>query len=147
MISIDRQHSVGFTIRSLSNLMRRKMCELSPPPPDHPSEIGGQIMGFLCDHPEREIYQRDLEEIFCIRRSTASRFLKDLERGGMLLRQSVPQDARLKRLIPTQKALSLHEQFNRKARQMEDLLVRDLTEEEIAQFLSVAHKIMGSLTR
>lgn len=147
MVSIDRQHSIGFTIRSLSNLMRRKMFEFAPPPPDRSSEIGGQIMGFLCDHPERDFFQRDLEEIFCIRRSTASRFLKDLERDGMLLRQSVPQDARLKRLVPTKKALGLHEEFNRKARQIETLLARDLTEQEIAQFLSVAHKIMGNLTR
>src|SRR5699024_6414405 len=95
----------------MSNLLRRKMMELYPPPEDRNgiTETECLIMGFLCDHPDRELYQRDVEEVFCIRRSTASRFLQNLEKDGMLTRQSVPQDARLKKLVPTEKAIAIHE--------------------------------------
>ena len=144
VIPIDRQNSISFTIRGLSNLLRRKMMEVAPPPEDRhgTTETEGQIMGFLCDHPDRALYQRDVEEAFCIRRSTACRFLQNLERDGMLARQSVPQDARLKKLVPTAKALALHES---KTRMIEDLMTRDLTQEEIAQFLAIAWKIQRNL--
>ncbi|MBC8536263.1 MarR family winged helix-turn-helix transcriptional regulator [Feifania hominis] len=143
---MHRQHTVGFAIRSMSNLMRRKMFELAPPP-DGATEMGGQIMGFLCDHPERELYQRDVEEIFCIRRSTASRFLRDLEGGGLLRRESVESDARLKRLVPTQKARDVHENYKCKTQEMEAILTDGLTREEIDQFLAVSGKIRKNLSR
>ena len=146
---IERQNTVGFTIRALSNLLRRKMFELVPPPPERAgvTEMEGQIMGYLCDHPDREFYQKDVEEMFCIRRSTASRFLKGLERGGLLVRQSVPRDARLKKLVPTEKAISIHEEINRTNRELEDILTADLTREELESFLSTAHKIQRNLLR
>ena len=64
VIPIDRQNSISFTIRGLSNLLRRKMMEVAPPPEDRhgTTETEGQIMGFLCDHPDRALYQRDVEE-------------------------------------------------------------------------------------
>lgn len=147
VILIDRQNSIGFTIRGLSNLLRRKMMEVAPPPEDRhgTTETEGQIMGFLCDHPDRAPYQRDVEEAFCIRRSTACRFLQNLERDGMLARRSVPQDARLKKLVPTAKALALHAEIESKARMIEDLMTRDLTQDEIAQFLAIAWKIQRNL--
>lgn len=145
MFFIDRRNSIGLAIRSLSNLMRRKLFELSPPPPVRLGEMGGQIVGYLCDHPDQALYQRDVEALFCIRRSTASRFLKDLEQEGMLLRKSVPQDARLKQLIPTEKAKSLHADANRKFNQLESLLTQGLSEEEIAQFLAISCKIQRNL--
>ena len=143
---MQRQHTIGFAIRSMSNLMRRKMFEIAPPP-DSATEMGGQIMGFLCDHPERELYQRDVEEIFCIRRSTASRFLRDLEDGGLLRRESVESDARLKKLVPTRKAMDVHENFKRKTQEIEAMLTEGLTPEEIDQFLVVSGKIRNNLSR
>ena len=63
----------------------------------------------------------------------------------MLARQSVPQDARLKKLVPTAKALALHAEIESKTRMIEDLMTRDLTQEEIAQFLAIAWKIQRNL--
>ena len=146
---MDRQNSIGFVIRRMSNLLRRKLMEVAPPPQDRQgvTETEGQIMGFLCDHPELELYQRDVEEVFCVRRSTASRFLQNLEADGMLRRESVPRDARLKRLVPTQKALAIHAEFEGVDRHLERLMTQGLTEEEVSCFLHVACKIQQNLTR
>ena len=146
-IAIQRQNSVGFLIRSLSNLLRRKMMELAHPPEDRHgvTETEGLIIGFLCDHLERDLYQRDVEEVFCIRRSTASRFLQNLERDGMLTRQSVPQDARLKKLVPTETALAIHAEFAEKAQIAETIMTAGLTAEELEQFIATARKIQRNL--
>lgn len=125
--------------------MRRKLFELSPPPPVHLSEMGVQILGYLCDHPDQALYQRDVEELFCVRRSTASRYLKDLENSGLLRRESVPQDARLKQLIPTDMARSIHENANRTFHALEAQMSQGLTAAEMAQFLAIAAKIQRNL--
>ena len=147
MRPIERKNSVGFLIRSLSNLLRRKMMELSPPPENRSgmTETEGLILGFLCDHADRDLYQRDVEEVFCIRRSTASRFLHNLEQDGMLTRQSVPQDARLKQLGPTEKAMAAHAELEKSAQIVERLMIAGLTKEETAQFISIARKIRRNL--
>ena len=145
----DRQNSIGFTIRRMSNLLRRKMAELAPPPEDRDgmTDMGCEIMEFLCEHVDRELFQRDVEEVFCIRRSTASRFLQKLERDGLLLRQSVARDARLKKLVPTERALALHSEVGAKSQVAESLMARDLTPEELARFLATAKKIQENLAR
>ena len=144
---MERQNTIGFTITTLSNLLRRKMFQLAPPPPEREgiTAMSGQIMGYLCEHAGTDIYQKDVEEVFCIRRSTASQFLKGLERSGLLLRQPVLRDARLKLLVPTPKALALHQQFNQAAQQMEALLTQGISQEELDTFLAVAHKIQRNL--
>ncbi|MEQ2443250.1 MarR family transcriptional regulator [Pseudoflavonifractor sp. CLA-AP-H29] len=124
------------------------MMELTPPPPEGRhgiTETEGLIMGFLCDHLDRELYQRDVEEVFCIRRSTASRFLQNLERDGMLTRQSVPQDARLKKLVPTEKAMAIHAEIAEKFQIAEALMTAGLTAEELEQFIATARKIQRNL--
>ena len=123
--------------------------ELSPPSDERhgSTETECLIMGFLCDHPDRALYQRDVEEAFCIRRSTASRFLQNLERDGMLVRQSVPQDARLKKLIPTEKALAVHADIAEKFQIAEKLMTAGLAEEELEQFIATARKIQRNLLK
>ena len=123
------------------------MMELAPPPEDRHgiTETEGLIMNFLCEHPDRDLYQRDVEEVFCIRRSTASRFLQNLERDGMLTRQAVPQDARLKKLVPTEKAMAIHADIAEKFQIAEALMTAGLTVEELEQFISTARKIQRNL--
>lgn len=121
--------------------------ELSPPSEDRHgiTETECLIMGFLCDHPDRALYQRDVEEVFCIRRSTASRFLQNLEQDGMLIRQIVPEDARLKKLIPTEKAMAVHADIAEKFQIAEARMTAGLTEEELEQFIATARKIQRNL--
>jgi len=107
----------------------------------------GLIMNFLCAHVDEEIYQRDLEDQFYIRPSTASRCLKRLEYAGLVRREGVPHDARLKLLVPTERALGLHEEMRCKAHRLEGQLAEGLSEAEQRQFLAVAAKMQRNLMR
>lgn len=49
-----------------------------------------------------DVYQRDIETFFKLRRSTVSSLLNTLERKGLLRREPVPHDARLKKLVLTE---------------------------------------------
>ena len=54
-----------------------------------------------------QLFQRDIEEAFQIRRSTVTGIIKLIEQKGYITRTSVESDARLKQLVPTEKAEAL----------------------------------------
>ena len=56
------------------------------------------------------VFQRDVEGVFSLSRSTATGVLQHLEREGFISRESVAEDGRLKSLVPTEKAAELDEQ-------------------------------------
>lgn len=64
----------------------------------------GWILGYLAEHEDEDVYQKDIEEKFCVTRSTVSKVLKGMESKGLLRRESVSSDARLKRLVLTEEA-------------------------------------------
>lgn len=58
---MQHERYVGYEIKALSNLLRRRLWG----PADHPqsmlTEIEGVLIGYLCHSQGREIYQKDLE--------------------------------------------------------------------------------------
>lgn len=86
------------------------------------------------------VFQRDVESAFGMSRSTATGILQLMEKNGLILRESVASDARLKSLVPTDKAAHLDAQIGESLRQTEQRLTQGLSDEQIALFLeTVAH--------
>ena len=70
--------------------------------------IQSRVMFYIMDHClEGPVFQRDVEQVFSLSRSTATGILQQLEEKDLLRRESVPSDARLKNLVPTPRAASL----------------------------------------
>lgn len=144
---MSRADDLGAHIRIMSNLLKRKVLEVALPPEGGWATAGqGNILGYLHRHQDRPVFQRDLEEAFQIRRSTASRILKRMEEQGLLRRERVEEDARLKRLVLTDKARAMHRHVERSIHQMEDVLSAGLTEEERSAFCAIAAKIEENLS-
>lgn len=111
------------------------------------SDITGfqsRILHFIgfCGH---DVYQRDIEEEFEIRRSSVTSVLQTMERNGLIERVSVEQDARLKKIILTSKAKDLIRRIGEAIEEFEASLMEDLSQEEIAVFMHVIHKMMAKL--
>ncbi len=140
---------IGFEIKALSNLIQRKVHELDhldcPEGIEPLTEMQTNILGFLCHNDGQEVYQRDIERVFYIRRSTASRILSRLEDEGYIDRLSVSQDARLKRLVITPKAKAMMAQLFQRILQVEGILTQGLTQEEVEQFMVLSDKIKQNL--
>lgn len=90
---------------------------------------------------ERDVFQKDLEQKFDIRKSTVSGTLNTMERDGLLVRETVPYDARLRKMILTDKALHAKKNTEQVIGSVENQLSKGLTEEEITTFLSILEKI------
>ena len=91
------------------------------------------------------VFQRDVESAFGMSRSTATGILQLMEKNDLILRESVASDARLKSLIPTEKAAHLDAQVGECLHQTEQCLTRGLSSAQLALFLETAACMSANL--
>ena len=100
----------------------------------------------LLETMHRDLYQKDVEEEFKIRRSTTTGILQLMEKNGFIYRESVAKDARLKRIIPTKKAEALREQILENIVQREKKMTHGIKEEDLTLCRAVLKQILANLT-
>ena len=94
---------------------------------------------------EGPVFQRDVERAFGLSRSTATGILQLMEKNGLILRESVHNDARLKSLGPTEKAAHLDAQIGESLRRTEQRLTRGLSSAQLTLFLQTAAHMSANL--
>lgn len=137
---------IGAQLRCTDNLVFRRLNEIA-------REMGveditamhGWILHYLYDNRGRDIYQRDIERHFSVTRSTTTNILQLMEKKQYITRESVPQDARLKKLELTPAGVAAHEKMraciSALNRQLEGLLAPG----EEAELLRLLEKLQTGL--
>ncbi|WP_304508335.1 MarR family winged helix-turn-helix transcriptional regulator [Anaerotignum sp.] len=143
---MDNQSKFCIELKALVNSICRKMAQQPfTKGRDSFTSIQIWIIHYLYDNQDRDVFQRDLETDFNVRRSTVSGILQNLEKKGLVQRQSVAQDARLKKITLTQEAKNLYNEMLIDIISMEQLMTENVTEEEWIVFYQVLEKIKGNL--
>jgi len=143
---MDNEKSICRELKMINNLIRRKMMKSAVHEYiDSVTGTNGWIIAYIADHCDREVYQKDLEGVFSMRRSSVSKAIDTLEDKGFIRREAVERDARLKRLVLTEKAWEIHELAKENGRQIEAQVTRGLSEEEKKAFFSVLQKIKNNV--
>lgn len=110
-----------------------------------PSSTNIFILAYLFGHQDSEVYQKDLEEVMNVRRSTISKVLQGMEKKNLVLREQAEHDSRLKRIKLTQESMDniLHwmEHFNTLA----EKLTAGFTREELNQLSHLVKKAKKNL--
>ncbi len=126
---------IGKQLRMINNSVRRYIDRNyeGKKEVDNMTCSNGWIIGMLCDAElsGRDVMQRDLENEFGITRSTASKVLILLEKKGVIARESVSHDARLKKIVLTEKSRELAGKLRADTAQMESVLTKGFTPEEL----------------
>lgn len=143
---MENKREVTFTVRRLLNMMRR-MTEGCLGQDAALTPMQGRIIGLITHSPHENVYQRDVERAFQIRRSTASAILQGMEKNGLICRESVPQDARLKKLVLTERAVAFTDRFMREMARVEAVITQGVTQEEMDMFFGVVAKFENNLTK
>lgn len=133
--------NVGPVIRTFSNLINRKVNEMIVEEEDSLTPQQGWVLCYLVKNLGREVFQKDLEEQFTIRRSTANHMMQLMERNGYIERISVPEDARMRRIMLTPKGTDAHVRIKDRLNRFEALLQKDFSEEEILLFLGMIERM------
>ena len=129
-------------VKVLSNLIKRKLTAF-PHGCDPMQLTGGHgfILRFLAENKDKDVFQKDVEKQFKIRRSTVTATINRMEKNGLLVRESVDYDSRLKKLTLTEKGNSLHLLFKKRVEDLETQINEALNEEETAQFIKLIKKL------
>lgn len=141
MVSLKR--SAARYIGKLSNKLRRRLDGLSSGKAFTGSQ--GRALYFLLAQME-DVFQKDIEEEYSIRPSTATELLKQMEKNGLITREPVAYDNRLKKITLTDKALTYRRQVVEDLTDLEESLIRDVPEEDLEVFFRVIEKMMDNLS-
>ncbi|MCE5344174.1 MAG: MarR family transcriptional regulator [Eubacteriales bacterium] len=143
---MEQPRDVSFAVRALLNQMRRHTLGDCPRDGDI-TPMQGRVIGHLSFHAGTDVYQRDLEREFDIRRSTASVIVQTMEKNGLLKREPVAHDARLKKLVLTPRAMAFNDQFKRKIAKTEAVITQNVSAEELDSFFRVVAKFEDNLRK
>lgn len=141
------ERHISFEIRNLEHLIKRRVMNNGVHPKNKPSHYHGWIIGYLYANRDRDVYQRDLEEKLNIRRSSVSSLLSGMEQNGLIRRENVSHDARLKKIVLTDEAINQHEMIKNDINETESVIRENLSDEEIDAFFATLDKIRYNLTK
>lgn len=89
----------------------------------------------------RDVYQKDLEILMNVRRSTVSSVIGLLENKGFVKRQGVPGDARLKKLTLTLRGMEVFERLKMEIDEEDKRLMQVFTQEELTAFTQYLERL------
>ena len=138
----------GKWINRVSHQLKRQMCcQDQDPGQDDLTNMQKLILHFiLLETMNGDLYQRDIEREFKVRRSTATGILQLLEKKAYIYREAVKEDARLKRIVPTRRALELREPLLTNIRRREDLIRRGIPDDDMEVFVRVLRQMSANLS-
>ncbi len=134
--TLNKEGNVGYKLRLLHNQIHNHMEHQKQKNESMTGELTRMqrfTIGFLYRNHDREIYQRDIEAEFAISRATASNILSVMERRGLLRREPVEHDARLKKLVLTELSYRMYRQVEQDIRETEELLTKGFSENDKQQ--------------
>ena len=129
----------GKKINQISNRLRRRSRAIQ-------ETIGisgaqGNILNYiLVESQNRSVYQKDIEQEFGLRPSTATETLKSLEKNGLIKRETDPNDGRYKKIVFTEKAEQIEAVLKSEIEESETILLQGVTKEE-----RIAEKMLQNL--
>lgn len=136
---------IGFEVRTLNNFTKRYFEQNKPDVFKESTGVHGWAIRYFYDNRDKDIFQRDFELRFSIRRSTATNMLKLMEKNGIICRIPVDYDARLKKIVLTDKAIKFHKQATQNLEMLENSLKEGITSEELETFFNVIDKIKKNM--
>ena len=137
------EKNVGRELKKLSNKIHRTIDKFASK-----SELTGaegRVLHYILGQ-EEDVFQRDIEVKLGLRSSTATEIIKKMENNALIIRKPTENDARLKKIIITDKALEYKEIVMNDLRNFEKTLVAGLSEEEIDSFLKTIEKMINNLS-
>ena len=132
------QYPIGLHINKLSRLISRKVdAAVLSAIDDNITVSQAYVIDFITDNNDRDVFQKDLEMEFDLKRSSVSLMLNNMEKHDLIKRVPVAEDARLKKIILTEKAIELSKKIAYAIDSVEGILAENLNQDEINTFLAL----------
>ena len=143
MVRIESSE-IGRSIHILSRQIKRKIDEAVSK-----YNVTAVQCGFIefinKSRKKGNVYAKDIESKFNMRRATVAEILSLMEKNGLIERKSMQQDARLKKITLTNKSMEIINSIAKEVKKVEKDLKKDLTDEELKSFMNIIEKMSKNL--
>lgn len=139
---------IGMEVKILSNLIDRKMNEriTGDVQTEGLTPMQSMVIRYLEERGEDEpVFQRDIERAFDIRRSTATAILQLMEKNGLITKEPVDYDARLKRIHMLPKAMAAENRIREIIQAFETEIKAGISDGELAIFMEILEKLKANV--
>ena len=143
MVKIE-QIDIGRCIHILSRQIKRKIDEAVSK--YNVTAVQCSFIGIINNGSKHgDVYAKDIEAKFNMRRATVAEILSLMEKNGLITRESHSDDARLKKIKLTQKSIEIQNSIEEEIENVENNLKKNLTEDEINKFMEIIQKMSNNL--
>lgn len=146
------KYKVLYQIKALEKLIFRELfkdnnefeseTEIKAPTPTQM-----QIIEYILEHLDEDVYQRDLENVLKLRRATVSGVLITMEKNKLINRVIDSKDTRSKKIILNSKAKEIFSKNAKKMREFENTIIDGVSEEELEVFFKVINNMKENIEK
>ena len=130
----DMNQNIGNKVRIVHNYIDKYFHSSWEKAGIEPTRMQCATLHYLRRHKDEDVFQKDLEAAFSISGATVTNILKVMEKDGLITRIPVEKDARLKKLVMTEKGMQYDEVARTNVTRLETGMEKGFTEEEITRF-------------
>ena len=143
-MAIIEKGEIGRFIHILSRQVKREVDEAVSS--YNVTAVQCSFIGFIFQKSKNgNVYAKDIEKKFNMRRATVAEILSLMEKNGLIERKSRSEDARLKEILLTDKSLEIKKNIDKEIKKVEKTLRKGLTEEELKNFKNILDKMSKNL--
>ena len=138
-----------FKIATLHKLILRELLknEQTLKNISKPSPTQIQIIDYLLKHQKEKVYQKDLEKILNLKRSTISGVLQTMEKNKIIERHISKEDSRIKEITLNTQAQKIHQKKVKQLHNIEQTVTQNITKEDLEKFTEILNKMINNIKR
>lgn len=138
------KNEIGKYIRIVSRQIKRDMDETLNE--YHVTGVQSMIIQYIYKKSkEKEVFAKDIEEEFNMRKATIAGIIQLMEANGLIEREAKEEDSRLKRIQLTPKALEIEKVIEEQINCVEKKLIDGMKKEEQELFLQFLKRASNNL--
>ena len=110
--------------------------------------VQSAMIGFIYENSKkRDIFAKDIEKVFGLRGATVAGLLQNMEKNDLIERKAVGNDARLRKIVLTKKAMEVRKEVEKSIKNVEKDAVEGLTKEEVNKYIEITEKMSENLEK
>lgn len=140
------ENIVLFKIKELDKKIVRTMLKENSDiniPPLTSTQI--QILKYMIEHQNENVYQKDLEDVLNLRRATVSGVLQTMEKNNLIKREIYENDVRVKKIILNEKTKSIFLKNKQKIDEIEKNIIKNISKKDLDKFTQIIDKLITNL--
>ena len=140
---MECEKNIGMSFKIISNQLKRVVNKKLG---NNITHIQIFILRFLYENKDKkDIFQKDIEKLLDIRRSTTTEILNVMERNNLLERVDSLSDKRQKMIVLSEKGTKYLKNFEKIVLKTEKEILNNVSQEEKYIFFNVLEKIKNNL--